>query len=163
MTRWSRSAGLKYRPFSTRQCTGHHDTDKWTALKVSPSPNLLTKCPIRSRRICVVWWFINGAVTCTLNVTCALDLALLEETFSWRFSQNSEEEKISKASYQTIPVSKSTLGLQLVFHKIVFFFIGTVRKPKRKCSIRSMEFPKITVLSNIWYHLFNIPLPKWSH
>ena len=33
--------------FSTGQSTGHHDTDKWTAFKVSPSPNLLTKCCIQ--------------------------------------------------------------------------------------------------------------------
>ena len=32
---------------STGQCTGHHDTDKWTAFKVSPSPNLLTKCCVQ--------------------------------------------------------------------------------------------------------------------
>lgn len=28
MTRWLTSADLKYRSFSTRQCTGHHYTDK---------------------------------------------------------------------------------------------------------------------------------------
>ena len=33
----------------------HHDTNKCIALKVSASPNLqLPKCPVRSRRICVV-------------------------------------------------------------------------------------------------------------
>ena len=36
-------------------CTGHNDTDKWIALKVSPSPVLLTKCSFSSRGMCVVW------------------------------------------------------------------------------------------------------------
>ena len=48
------------------------------ALKVSPTPNPLTKCSYRSREICVVWQFIDGAVTCThdlWNVTCTLDPA----------------------------------------------------------------------------------------
>ena len=47
------AAGLKCRSLFTGQSTGHHD--KWTALKLSPNPNLLTKCSIRSRGICVVW------------------------------------------------------------------------------------------------------------
>ena len=48
------------------------------ALKVSPTPNPLTKCSYRSREICVVWQFIDGALTCTpdlWNVTCTLDQA----------------------------------------------------------------------------------------
>ena len=48
------------------------------ALKVSPTPNPLTKCSYRSREICVVWQFIDGALTCTAdlwNVTCTLDQA----------------------------------------------------------------------------------------
>ena len=52
------SAGLKYRSHFTGQSTGHHDKDKWTTLKLSPSPNLLTKCSIRSRGICVVLIFL---------------------------------------------------------------------------------------------------------
>ena len=36
-------------------CTGHNDTGKWIALKVSPSPVLLTKCSFSSRGMCVVW------------------------------------------------------------------------------------------------------------
>ena len=40
---------------NTGQSTGHHDRDKWTALEVSPSPNLLTKCSVRSMKIFVVW------------------------------------------------------------------------------------------------------------
>ena len=39
--------------FSTGQGTGHHDTDKRTAFKVSPNPNLSTKCSIREIEICV--------------------------------------------------------------------------------------------------------------
>ena len=139
MTRWSTPAGLKQRSFSTGQCTGHHYTDKKTVL-VSTSPNLLTKCSIRLRRICVVWEFINGAVTCTLNVTCTLDPAFKKRHFLGNFPQNSEK-KNSKASYQTVPVTKSNLGLQLVFHEIVVF-IRSVRKPKRNCSIHSSGFPK---------------------
>ena len=45
---------------------------------MSPTPNPLTKCSYRSREICVVWQFIDGAVTCThdlWNVTCTLDPA----------------------------------------------------------------------------------------
>ena len=121
---------------------------------MSTSPNLLTKCSIRLRRICVVWEFINGAVTCTLNVTCTLDPAFKKRHFLGNFPQNSEK-KNSKASYQTVPVTKSNLGLQLVFHDIVVF-IRSVRKPKRNCSIRSMEFPKSKDYSFIkWYHFFN--------
>ena len=86
---------------------------------MSTSPNLLTKCSIRLRRICVVWEFINGAVTCTLNVTCTLDPAFKKRHFLGNFSQNSEK-KNSKASYQTVPVTKSNLGLQrhCRFHQI---------------------------------------------
>ena len=53
---FSKAVGLKLntRHFSTGQSTGH-DTDKGIALKVSPSPSLLTKYSIRSRGICVVW------------------------------------------------------------------------------------------------------------
>ena len=47
-----------------------------TELKVPPSPNLFfKKCSIKSRGICVVWKFIDGAVTCTLdvwNMTCMM-------------------------------------------------------------------------------------------
>ena len=40
----------------------HHDTNKCIALKVSANPNLqLPKCSVWSRRICVVWWFIDWA------------------------------------------------------------------------------------------------------
>ena len=39
--------------FSTGPSTGHHHTDKWTALRVSPIPNLLTKFSFRSRGTCV--------------------------------------------------------------------------------------------------------------
>ena len=42
----------------------HHDTNKCIALKVSASPNpQLPKCSVWSRRICVVWWFIDGAAS----------------------------------------------------------------------------------------------------
>ena len=121
---------------------------------MSPSPNLFTKYSIRLRRICVVWEFINGAVTCTLNVTCTLDPAFKKRHFLGNFPQNSEK-KNSKASYQTVPVTKSNLGLQLVFHEIVVF-IRSVRKPKRNCSIHSSGFPKSKDYSFIkWYHFFN--------
>ena len=44
--------------------TSHHDTNKCIALKVSASPNpQLPKCSVSSRRICVVWWFIDGAAS----------------------------------------------------------------------------------------------------
>ena len=57
---WGPSPPCKHRPlntgdFSTGQSTGHHDTDKQTALKVSPSSNLVKKYSIRSRVIFVVW------------------------------------------------------------------------------------------------------------
>ena len=58
--------------FSTVQSTGHQDTNKRIALKVSPSTTI-------SMGICVAWLFIDGAVNCTLdlwNVTCTLDPAL---------------------------------------------------------------------------------------
>lgn len=75
-------------------------------------------------------------------------------TFSWKFPQKFRE-KISKASGQTVPVTKSNLGLQLVFQEIVVF-IRSVRKPKRNCSIRRMEFPKSKDYSFIkWYHFLN--------
>ena len=48
-------AALNTSDFSTGQSTGHQDTEKHTALKVSPSSNLLTKYSIRSRVIFVVW------------------------------------------------------------------------------------------------------------
>ena len=76
-------------------------------------------------------------------MTCTLDLAFLEETFSWRFSQNSEEEKISKASYQTIPVSKSTLGLQLLFHKIVFVSSELSENPNENVPFAAWSFQRL--------------------
>ena len=47
------TAALKYSsPFpQVNQSTGHHDTDKLIALKVSPSPDPLAKCSNRSRGI----------------------------------------------------------------------------------------------------------------
>ena len=48
-------AVLKTSDFSTGQSTGHHDTGKQTALKVSPNSNLLTKYFFFSRVIFVVW------------------------------------------------------------------------------------------------------------
>ena len=48
-------AVLKTSDFSTGQSTGHHDTGKQTALKVSPNSNLLTKHFFFSRVIFVVW------------------------------------------------------------------------------------------------------------
>lgn len=41
--------------FSKDRSIGHRDTDKWTAVKVSPSPNFITKYSFRSRGTCVVW------------------------------------------------------------------------------------------------------------
>ena len=48
----SASAGLKYRSLF------HRSEYRWPWY----SPNLLTKCSIRSGGTCVVWYFINGAV-----------------------------------------------------------------------------------------------------
>lgn len=39
--------------FHRSQYTGHRATDNETALKVSPSPNLFTKCSFRPRGGCV--------------------------------------------------------------------------------------------------------------
>ena len=50
--------GLIHKSLSTghsqQSTAGHHDTDKKAAPKVSPSANLFTECPSRSRGIFVV-------------------------------------------------------------------------------------------------------------
>ena len=83
------------------QSTGHHDTDKWIALKVSPSPDPLTKCSNRSREssrsdnLSMEQWSVLNL----WNVTWTLDPTSIECIRVKRFFYSSTYTVVSNVSF----------------------------------------------------------------